>query len=224
MTISLTMQRRTATAVAAVKMIRFPLRRPDDDATLLRRAFGGDSAARRRLAERLGPFIKARVLRATRGEAIGGLEVCDLVHEVWGRLFADDARLLRDWDPERASLPGYVNLLTGQIVSKTRRAQFAQRRHPEGGSGPLDEAAAVADAAPAPDEHAAERARLRALWTHLEDTLPPIGRVVLHMLYADHRAPADIARALGVSDSAVYGWRHKIKRAAVAFEEGTDLD
>ena len=202
-----------------LRVLGFPGRRPPGDGETLGRALEGDARARRALAERLGPFIKARVLRATRGARTAGHEVEDLVHEVWTRLLADDARLLREWDPERASLPGYVNLLTGQVVSKTRRAASAQRRAPAGGTESFEDDAPLATQAPPPDEVAAERARLRALWAHLEETLPAMGRLVLKLLYVDHRAPNDIARDLNLSVATVHGWRHKIKRAARAFEE-----
>lgn len=220
MTRQLTLCCERATAELGLRLLRFPTRRPPDDETLIARAVNGDARAKRALAERLGPYIKARVLRATRGRPVGGHEVEDLLGEVWARLLADDGKLLRAWDASRATLPGYVNLITGQTVSKLRRDTSTQKRRPVGGTTSLSDAEAVASAAPAPDEHAADRARLEALWQHLEATLPPTGRLVLNMLYVDHRAPGDIARITGLSASTVHGWRFKIKNAAQAFDGG----
>ncbi len=169
------------------------------------------------LAGRLGPFIRARVLRMTRSEPA---RADDLMQEVWAHLLAEDARALRAWNPARASLPGYVNLLCSRVVAKSFRAEGAQKRRPRGGLTLL-EGGTHPTGTPAPDRVAQDRERLDALWTHLQASLGPMGRLVLSMLFVDNRPPKEIAAALGLSVATVNGWRHKIKLAARAFEEGT---
>ncbi len=168
-----------------------------------------------RLRRRLDPYIRARAGRSAFAGAAGGHGVDDLVQDVWVKLLADDAKLLRGWDPKRATLPGYVNLIAGQSVVQTLRRDTAQRRRPEGGfTGPNSQAPA---AAPNPEQRAGDREALSGLWTHLERQLPTQGALVLRMLYVDRREPKVISQALDMPLPTVHGWRFKIKKLAEAW-------
>ncbi len=189
-----------------------------DDVTLIERALGRDRAAALALTERIGPFIRARVLRATRGRPLAGTGPDDVMQEVWCRLLADDGRRLRLYDPARGkSLAGFVNMVAGQLMANLIEEYGARKRRPEGGFTAIENAAQAANPAPRPDRVAAERNELDALWRHLDATLAPAGRLVLKMLYVDRLAPDEIARRLGMSPNTVYSWRFKIKKAAQAF-------
>ena len=90
-------------------------------------------------------------------ETATGHGVDDLVQEVWLRLLAEDGRLLRRWDAERAGLPHYVNLIAGQTVAKVAQRGHAQKRRPEGGFADVDDAPEPAQPHADPERRAAER-------------------------------------------------------------------
>lgn len=194
-------------------------------AALIAAAIDGDRWAATELARQIGPAIRARVLRITRGRSAGAVDVEDMVQEVWGRLFARDAQRLRAFDPARGvSLPGFVSLIAGQAVLEIIDAQSAQKRRAPGGTTDIDDARSLAATGPAIDQHVLNRAQLDALWAHLEASLPPQGVLVLHMLFVDHLAPAEIVSRTGMKRPTVDGWKFKIKKAALAWRkmQGTD--
>ncbi|CAN0558123.1 unnamed protein product, partial [Laminaria digitata] len=83
------------------------------DLELVDRVLGGDRKAANALTERLLPTLHKR-LRWTlsRGRAHRADEVVDYTQEALLRLWDDDFRILRTWDPARgASLPTFVALL-----------------------------------------------------------------------------------------------------------------
>lgn len=196
-----------------------------DDVALIEAALGRDRAAALALTERIGPFIRARVLRATRGRPLAGHAPEDVMQEVWCRLLADDGRRLRRYDPARGkTLGGFVNMIAAQVMSNLIEEAGAHKRRPEGGFTDLDHAPESTSAAPRPDQLTGDRAALRSMWQHLEATLPPAGRLVLQMLYVDQLAADEIARRLGCSPNTVYSWRFKIKKAALAYRAHRDQE
>lgn len=196
-----------------------------DDVALISAALGRDRAASLALTERVGPFIRARVLRATRGRPLAGLQPEDVMQEVWCRLLADDGRRLRAYDPARGkTLGGFVNMIAAQVMSNLIEESAARKRRPEGGFTDLEHAPEASSAAPRPDQAVQARGALASMWKHLEATLPPSGRLVLQMLYADQLTPDEIARRLGCSPNTVYSWRFKIKKAALAYRASQDRE
>lgn len=100
---------------------------------LVARAARGDKRAVRELVERLTPILQARaartLLRFNRGRPARDVrqEVEDLVQIVLSALFANGAKLLFDWDPERGkSFEGYVAMVADSrltSVLRTRRGR-----------------------------------------------------------------------------------------------------
>ena len=188
-----------------------------DDQALVRAALGGDPAAGRALVDRAAPAIRARVLRHVRGRRLGGLDVDDLTHEVWCRLLAGDAKRLRAYDPAKGkTFGGYLSLIAGQLVSNVVEEHRAVKRSAPGGETALDDARAVSEPAPSPEATAGSRQALRALFAHLEAELPPRGRVVLHLLYADGLSIDEAAGRMGAKRQVVYNWQHRIRTLARA--------
>ncbi len=189
------------------------LRRPDDVPATIRRALAGDRRAARRLAERVAPVIRARVLRMTRGRrGPGGLDTDDLIHEVWCRLLDDDGRRLRGYDPERGkTFEGYVSMVAGQLVATMAEKHAAAKRRAPGGEGELTEAQHVADAIADPEQIAAGRDLHGALWRHLEGQLSERGQAVLALVYTDGLSVDEAADRMGVRKQVVYNWQHKIR-------------
>jgi RNA polymerase sigma-70 factor (ECF subfamily) len=187
---------------------------------LIHAALEGDRWAAIELSRRVGPAIRARVLRITRGRPTGAVDLEDMVQEVWGRLLANDGRRLRAFDPGRGvSLPGFISLIAGQAVAEIIEAQHAQKRRAPGGTTTIEDARGVAASSPSADRLVGDRTELAALWAHLEAHLPPRGVLVMHLLFVDRLSPADIVARTHMKRATVDSWKFKIKKAALAWRK-----
>ena len=154
--------------------------------TLLR----GEKAAWDAFVRRYGGLVVA----AVRGVAMAQPEVEDLTQEVFVRLCKDDFRLLRSYDPERASLSTWIT-----IVARSTARDGLRRRRAE--TVPLD---AVPEAQLAIDPvMPVEKLKLP------EALLSPRQREILAMLYDREMDVAEIARALGIDPQTVRSAHHK---------------
>jgi RNA polymerase sigma factor (sigma-70 family) len=154
--------------------------------TLLR----GEKAAWDAFVRRYGGLVVA----AVRGVAMAQPEVEDLTQEVFVRLCKDDFRLLRSYDPERASLSTWIT-----IVARSTARDGLRRRRAE--TVPLD---AVPEAQLAIDPvEPVEKLKLP------EALLSPRQREILAMLYDREMDVAEIARALGIDPQTVRSAHHK---------------
>ncbi len=187
---------------------------------LLGRALAGSRADLRELVAYLTPVIQARVARALLGHGGGARrnvreEVADLAQEVFGVLFARDARLLRSWEPDRgASLANYVGL-----IARTRAISILRtmQRNPW-----QDEPLPAADLdGLLPPESSVERRIesrqvLQAAFDAVWEATSPRGRRMLDLLFVQ-RLDNDAVRGLtGLSIAAVHQWRSRLTRAARA--------
>jgi RNA polymerase sigma factor (sigma-70 family) len=154
--------------------------------TLLR----GEKAAWDAFVRRYGGLVVA----AVRGVAMAQAEVEDLTQEVFVRLCKDDFRLLRTYDPERASLSTWIT-----IVARSTARDGLRRRRAE--TVPLD---SVPEAQLAIDPvMPVEKLKLP------EALLSPRQREILAMLYDREMDVAEIARALGIDPQTVRSAHHK---------------
>jgi RNA polymerase sigma-70 factor (ECF subfamily) len=134
------------------------------------------------------------VVAAVRGVAMAQAEVEDLTQEVFVRLCKDDFRLLRNYDPERASLSTWLT-----IVARSTARDGLRRRRAE--TVPLD---SVPEAQLAIDPvMPVEKLKLP------EALLSPRQREILAMLYDREMDVAEIARALGIDPQTVRSAHHK---------------
>jgi len=118
----------------------------------------------------------------------------DLTQEVFVRLCKDDFRLLRNYDPERASLSTWLT-----IVARSTARDGLRRRRAE--TVPLD---SVPEAQLAIDPvMPVEKLKLP------EALLSPRQREILAMLYDREMDVAEIARALGIDPQTVRSAHHK---------------
>ena len=141
----------------------------------------GEKAAWDAFVRRYGGLVVA----AVRGVAMAQAEVEDLTQEVFVRLCKDDFRLLRNYDPERASLSTWLT-----IVARSTARDGLRRRRAE--TVPLD---SVPEAQLAIDPvMPVEKLKLP------EALLSPRQREILAMLYDREMDVAEIARALGRSE------------------------
>lgn len=150
----------------------------------------GDPAAWETFVRRYGGLIVA----AVRPLAPAPGEVEDLTQDVFVRLCRDDFRLLRLYDPARASLSTWLTIVarsTARDALRRRRADFVPiETVPEG------------KLAVEPVEPAIKLKMPEAL-------LSPRQREILAMLYDREMEVAEIARVLGIDPQTVRSTHHK---------------
>ncbi|MBV8494260.1 MAG: sigma-70 family RNA polymerase sigma factor [Alphaproteobacteria bacterium] len=150
----------------------------------------GEKAAWDAFVRRYGGLVVA----AVRGIAAGQSEIEDLTQEVFVRLCKDDFRLLRSFDPTRASLSTWLT-----IVGRSTARDGLRRRRAE--AVPLE---AVPEAQLAIDPvEPVEKLKLP------EALLSPRQREILAMLYDREMDVAEIAGALGIDAQTVRSAHHK---------------
>ena len=150
----------------------------------------GEKAAWDAFVRRYGGLIVA----AVRGVAMAQPEVEDLTQEVFVRLCKDDFRLLRSYDPARASLSTWLT-----IVARSTARDGLRRRRAE--TVPLD---IVPEAQLAIDPvEPVQKLKLP------EALLSPRQRQILAMLYDREMDVAEIAQALGIDRQTVRSAHHK---------------
>ena len=134
------------------------------------------------------------VVAAVRGVAMAHGDVEDLTQEVFLRLCKDEFRLLRSYDPARASLSTWLT-----IVARSTARDGLRRRRAE--AVPLD---AVPEAQLA--IHPVEPVQKLKL---PEALLSPRQREILAMLYDREMEVAEIAAALDIDPQTVRSAHHK---------------
>jgi RNA polymerase sigma-70 factor (ECF subfamily) len=165
----------------------------------------GDKKAWDAFVGRFVPVIYAAVSRTlgAHPSPAGQHDIEDVVQDVFVRLLGDDYRLLRTYDPARASL---VTWLT--IVARSTALDHLRKRRPEAANIEI-----VDLPAPAPAEGAAVE-----FPPHL---LTERQRLVLHMAFDEQMSVEEIARLLGVDAQTVRSTRHKaIQRLREYFDTG----
>ncbi len=161
----------------------------------------GDKAAWDALVERYAPVILAAVCRALRRHG-DDPAVQDVVQEVFVRLVKDDYRLLRRFDPQRASLSTWLSIVArSTAISSTRARRVA--------TVSLEEAAAAATPAPQPDLDVAEDASTLDRLDIPPDLLPERQRLILHLLFDREMQVEAAAQFMGVDPQTVRSGKHK---------------
>lgn len=150
----------------------------------------GDRDAWESFVRRYGGLIIA----AVRGLAASPGDVEDLTQEVFVRLCKDGFRLLRSYDPERASVSTWLT-----IVARSTARDALRRRRAD--SVPI-EAVPEQQLAVDPVEPAQKLKLPEAL-------LSPRQREILAMLYDKEMEVAEIAQALGIDPQTVRSAHHK---------------
>ncbi|MCP4660279.1 MAG: sigma-70 family RNA polymerase sigma factor [bacterium] len=186
--------------------------------TQVSRALAGEEPVLTELVDQLTPVIQARIARGLlrREAAAGGRsirqEVEDLTQEVFLELFADDGRVLRDWQPERGlSLRNFVGLVaerrTASLLRSARRSPWTEEPT---APAELDGTAPESD----PEDVAASREQLRLLLRRLRQELSPLGWHLFELLFVREQSVAEVVDATGMSGDAVYAWRSRLRRLA----------
>ena len=198
---------------------------------LVRAALEGDRGAIRRLVGRLRPVVHTEVAyvllrRAAAAGRNARQELEDLVQEVFARLWADDGKLLRAWDPARGrSLDSWVRLVARSRVLDQLRSR---RRTPLQDDAMDDEELQRAAPSDAPTITSALGARedLERIQARLRAQLTERDWMLFIALYAEGCSVQQVSTELGMTPAAVYQWKSRFARnhlppLAEALREGT---
>ena len=159
---------------------------------LLAACLRGDPHAWERFVHRYAPVIVATVRRVLATRATDGSQVEDLTQDVFVRLVRDDYRLLRLFDPTRASLSTYIAV----IADSTARDGLRRKRL---ATKPLESNREIACKDLTSD-------------TPIElprNLLSPRQELVLRMLFDRQMAVSEIAQVLGIAAGSVRSAKHK---------------
>ncbi len=197
-------------------------------ATLLASALAGEESALEALVDCLTPPIQERVAwtliqRRPPGGAYDIREhVNDLTQEVFMALFANDAKTLRSWDPERGlSLERFAGLVAERRATSVLRSS---RRNPwKEQTTDTDQLDRNQSEGGDPEVQAAAKELYDGILDRLRMDLSPLGWHLFELLFVHGHAIATIQESTGLSSAAIYAWRSRLRKRAraLADEMGT---
>jgi RNA polymerase sigma factor (sigma-70 family) len=164
----------------------------------------------------LTPLIHAtvarRLLRARgAGRRDAHQEVKDFVQQVFVTLLADQAHVLRQWDPARGrSLTSFVCLVSErEVVSALRtRSRNPWSEEPV----VVDDEHDLGEGDAGPESIVASREALEAIVRALRPRLKESGMELFYLLVAEERSVEDVAAITGMTTGAVYAWHGRFRR------------
>ena len=160
----------------------------------------GEKKAWDEFVEKYSPMIYASVKRTLSSSStnIPGKTLEDIAQEVFIRLIRDDYRLLRQFDPKRASLSTWLALVARSVcIDQLRKRQIEtfslEDSDIKASSGSLNSAMT-------------ESANSQALPLHL---LTARQRLVLNMLFEEQMSVSQAANIIGVDNQTIRSTKHK---------------
>ena len=141
-------------------------------------------------------LVIAAVRRTVGGTPPPGLDIDDLVQNVYVKLLQHDRRLLRRFDPSRAALSTWITLVARSTTIDTLR----RRRLPT---------VSAEAALQVPTEDVPPEVRESAVASLPTGLLTDRQTTILRLLYDDDLDVADVARVLGVEAQTIRSARHK---------------
>lgn len=162
----------------------------------LEACFAGDAAAWTAFVDGTIGLVITAVRRTMGGPGPPGMDVDDLVQQVYVRLLQHDRRLLRSYDPARSALSTWITLVTRSTTIDALRRKRLPTVH-------VDAALRI------PTEDQPPEARESALNAIPIDILTDRQILVLRLLYDDGLDVTDAAAMLGVEPQTIRSTRHK---------------
>ncbi len=188
-----------------------------EEGELLRRGLVGSPPEAGALVRYLAPVVQVRVGRALACSAGGSRrrnlreEVEDMSQEVFTTLFADDAKVLRAWSPERGlSLRNFV----GMVARRKTNGLLGVRKRNPWYEQPMDDAAverALPEAADAESRVVAKQVMAEAM-RRTAAAQSERGRLMLQLMIRDGKSNPEVVEATGLKLDAVYQWRSRLTR------------
>lgn len=162
------------------------------------------------------PVVQARVARvllrraaSARGRNVRQ-EVEDLTQEVFTALFANGAKALKAWSPERGlSLANFVGLIAEREVTSVLRSG---KRSPWTEDPTLIEDMDSGDLSPSPEVAVGSREVLERVLDELRARLSAKGMRLFLLLYIEEHPVAEVATMTGMSHDALYAWRSRLSK------------
>ena len=169
------------------------------DQALLENCLGGDQAAWRAFVTRLTPIVRFAV-SSTLSRYYGTMYVSvdDLVQDVYLRLMKKDCRLLRQFDPARATLPTWAAIVARSVTLDHLRSR--RRIGPFRGNP----AAEVPETAGTRDIEASD------MLEYVKGRLSAEEWNTLNLLMVEGLAPEAVGKQLGLSTKTVYNRKLRI--------------
>lgn len=165
----------------------------------LKACIRGDKRAWDALVEGSVNLIYAAVQRTVgKRQNRAGVEVDDIVQDVYARLIRDDCRLLRRFDPRKASLVTYLTL-----IARSTAIDALKRRTPETVS-------LEPEHQPAQTPLQGEKDSISDATKSLPlDLLSERQRLILHLLFNREMSVVEAAAVLGVEPQTIRSGKHK---------------
>jgi len=159
------------------------------------RVVAGNKAAWDDFVEKFSGLLHAVVLRTMKARVpvLNREDARDAVQDVFLKLVKDDFRLLKTFDPSRASLPTWLT-----VVARSTAVDFLKRPESRRDSVELDDTFQASD-----DVHFGGRIELP------QDLLSASQHKILRMLFDEDMDVAEVAGALGVQAQTVRSLKHQ---------------
>ena len=183
----------------------------------LYQALNGNQPAMRELVKHLTPVIQARVARTVMvgaknyGHDRIQEEVADITQEVFVALFANDARVLRNWDSEKGlSLRNFAGLVAHRQALSILRTN---KRNPFTEDPTLDtDFEYMTEQDESMESAAISRDIMRQVFRRMDEQLSPLGRQLFDLIIMQELDVGDVASQTGMSDAAIYAWRSRLAK------------
>lgn len=154
--------------------------------------------------------IMSRHRHATQ-RGISKHDLDELTQEAFAVLWANDARVLRCWDPSRGmSLANFVGLVTERALKKV---VYRRQRSCREVLTNDEELELCAGSKPSPEANLEEQEHVAQVLSLLQRRLSPTAVRVLEML-VDNCTMDTICAETGLSRDAIYAWRSRLPRIA----------
>jgi RNA polymerase sigma factor (sigma-70 family) len=186
----------------------------EEERALIEEALSGSTLALQQLVRLLQPVIHVRAARvlsryAPQMNVVARQEIADMTQEVFTALFANQGRILRDWDPRRgASLKNFIGLVAERHVSALLRSK--QRM-------PLDAASPDVEASHesiSPERRLISQQTLSSVLQRLRSAVSPLGFQIFVQLYVEERSVAEVSESDGLTVAALHQWQSRLRKTA----------
>ena len=189
----------------------------DHTPSTLAAALDQGGASVEQLVRDLTPPIQAEVARAlVRGGRARGRdgrqEVLDATQEILCALFANNARALRAWDPEKGrKLVSFVRLVAKRKVISMLRSQSKTPWADDPTEHDTLEFLGAREEDEGGHEH---RDTMNQLWARLKPHLGERGLVLFQLLFVEQEDVEVVMTRTEMTRDAIYAWRSRLRKQA----------